>query len=231
MPACLIDACDAEARAPRGWCWKHYNRWRRYGDPLGGFRRVVCEVEDCDRNSRAGGMCDMHYRRAKRHGDPAIRLTAPWGECSASGCGREAFGQGLCQRHHYRVWIDSGGRAKKAASVARRRALIAGSPTVDAGLSWVALWESGHRDCHLCGSPCDPTDYRLVINRAGRQQKICGPRHPSLDHIIPLLRDGAHSTGNTALACMDCNRRKWASLGRKAQHGSKGPSQAATRPQ
>ena len=173
----------------------------------------------------------MHYRRTKKHGDPTVRLTVPWGECAVDGCDHQAFGRGLCQRHHYRAWVDSGGRTKKAAAIARRRALAAGSPTSDPALSWVALWEAGHRDCHLCGTTCDPADYRMVVNRAGREQKICGPRHPSLDHVIPLMRGGAHSATNAALACVDCNRRKWASLGRQAQHGSEGSSQEATRPQ
>ena len=30
---CIIDGCD-NATAARGWCWKHYGRWRRHGDPF-----------------------------------------------------------------------------------------------------------------------------------------------------------------------------------------------------
>lgn len=29
---CSIEGCDAKHFA-RGWCHKHYERWRRYGDP------------------------------------------------------------------------------------------------------------------------------------------------------------------------------------------------------
>lgn len=30
---CLVDNCNNKTEA-RGWCKKHYGRWRRYGDPL-----------------------------------------------------------------------------------------------------------------------------------------------------------------------------------------------------
>lgn len=31
---CAVDGCEHVSRA-RGWCVTHYERWRRYGDPLG----------------------------------------------------------------------------------------------------------------------------------------------------------------------------------------------------
>lgn len=31
---CLVDGCSDEGRLVRGWCLPHYDRWRRYGDPL-----------------------------------------------------------------------------------------------------------------------------------------------------------------------------------------------------
>lgn len=55
---CTIDGCDKPVRA-RGWCFPHWKRWRRYGDPLGGriphgeteryFREVVLpyDGDDC----------------------------------------------------------------------------------------------------------------------------------------------------------------------------------------
>jgi len=32
MDTCSVEDCRAEARK-RGWCLKHYMRWRRHGDP------------------------------------------------------------------------------------------------------------------------------------------------------------------------------------------------------
>ena len=35
MKACAIDGCGGRVKA-RGWCRKHYERWRHHGDPLAG---------------------------------------------------------------------------------------------------------------------------------------------------------------------------------------------------
>ena len=32
---CSVDGCDSLASAGRGWCPKHWMRWKRHGDPLG----------------------------------------------------------------------------------------------------------------------------------------------------------------------------------------------------
>lgn len=34
MTTCSIDGCENGGRVTRGMCPKHYNRWRRHGDPL-----------------------------------------------------------------------------------------------------------------------------------------------------------------------------------------------------
>lgn len=30
---CIVEGCDAQRCNSRGWCWMHYTRWRRHGDP------------------------------------------------------------------------------------------------------------------------------------------------------------------------------------------------------
>lgn len=72
---CLIDGCTNNAQS-RGWCSKHYTRWLRHGDPLGGgaFREVkpiaTCSVEGCESDSLARGWCVTHWQRWNKHGDP-----------------------------------------------------------------------------------------------------------------------------------------------------------------
>jgi hypothetical protein len=29
---CSVNGCEKEAKASRGWCWAHYQRWRKHGD-------------------------------------------------------------------------------------------------------------------------------------------------------------------------------------------------------
>jgi hypothetical protein len=212
---CVIESCEKEAKAPRGWCWKHYNHWRRQGDPLAHFTQAVCDVEGCTSPSRANDMCDKHYRRVKSHGDPSIRLTMPAGICSEAGCETQTFGRGLCQRHYYAMWVSSGGRQKVSATMGRRRAKLAGATIVDTDLTWATLILTSSA-CYICGRECDPSDYRQIINRGGWTQKICGPAYPTLDHIVPVSKGGDHSADNAALACMGCNRTKSAKVARDA---------------
>lgn len=40
---CSIEGCEQESRS-RGWCKKHYERWRRNGDPLDPGSRIVGDV-------------------------------------------------------------------------------------------------------------------------------------------------------------------------------------------
>lgn len=72
---CLL--CDRHVQA-RGWCPAHYQRWKKYGDPLAGppFRRPrgslpnQCSIVDCSRDVVARGWCDLHYRRWVNDGAP-----------------------------------------------------------------------------------------------------------------------------------------------------------------
>ena len=61
---CTIGGCDEPVRA-RGWCALHYQRWRRYKDPLWerNWKASLCSADGCERTSATRGMCNMHYKR------------------------------------------------------------------------------------------------------------------------------------------------------------------------
>jgi hypothetical protein len=70
--------CGAPVLA-RGWCTKHYNAWRKHGDPLGvgqiGRPKgpvVKCSIGTCELPVCARGWCEMHYRRWQKSGDPLV---------------------------------------------------------------------------------------------------------------------------------------------------------------
>lgn len=217
---CIIDGCEKPATAPRGWCWTHYGKWRRHGDPLGAFEQQPCSVIGCDEMSRVVGMCDMHYRRARKHGDPSKGARPVYGPtCAAPSCKRRTSQMGLCGPHYYQHWITDGdGKAVMAAASARRRARMAGARTDGARISWHTLWAEGERGCYLCGIECNIRDFRRIVNSAGRSQKIVGPTHPTLDHVVALAKGGAHTRDNVALACSECNKRKHTKANYEAQH-------------
>lgn len=70
---CSIDGCD-RAWYARDWCNRHYNRWRRNGDPgpaaIAECRRygAGCSVAGCDRKHQSKGLCSTHLLRVRKHG-------------------------------------------------------------------------------------------------------------------------------------------------------------------
>ena len=66
------------------------------------------------------------------------------------------------------------------------------------------VYERDKYICHICGRKTDPEDYK----RDYQGTYLAGPRHPSLDHIIPISKGGPHIKENLACACMECNSRK-----------------------
>jgi 5-methylcytosine-specific restriction endonuclease McrA len=221
---CTIDDCDKEAKAPKGWCWLHYGRWRRNGDPLALFVQQPCSVPDCILESRASGMCDKHYCRVKRHGDP-LREKPVYGlTCMHTDCSRPSRQAGMCGRHYYMHWTTEGrGLEVTAAANSARRARLSNAPVVERGLSWRSLWADGLRFCYLCGVTCSTSDFYTKTNRAGREQHINGPTYPTLDHIQALARGGSHTRANAGLACARCNSRKHTKGGHETQQCTTGP--------
>ena len=76
---CKVDGCDSPS-AGRGWCQKHWTRWRKHGDPTVVKPKVrpfkygpTCSVDECTRPHHANGYCAYHNHRNMRNGHP----TAP----------------------------------------------------------------------------------------------------------------------------------------------------------
>lgn len=101
---CSIDDCTAPAHA-RGWCTKHYQRWKKHGDPTRSLveeRPSVCTINGCERPVHGLGLCAAHWTRQHRHGHPlgggGDRQPAP-SACVVDGCDRTPVGRGLCNPH------------------------------------------------------------------------------------------------------------------------------------
>lgn len=79
---CSIEGCGRVELLRRGWCNKHYIRWRLNGDPLAlkptpharrpAAPRPVCRIEGCDETVKVlkHGLCSAHYHRWWKSGDP-----------------------------------------------------------------------------------------------------------------------------------------------------------------
>ena len=92
-----------------GWCFLHYHRWVRTGDPGDAdllrprAAPLGCSVEGCDRPHQAKGLCDTHYSRLRKTGttDRLPRV------CGVVGCARPYQAKGFCGRHYDR-WLRTG---------------------------------------------------------------------------------------------------------------------------
>ena len=66
---CVIGECGRQVLA-REMCQKHYERWRKGGDPTTTSRvRSRCTLEGCGRIWFAEGLCRSHHHRLTRFGD------------------------------------------------------------------------------------------------------------------------------------------------------------------
>lgn len=113
---CSVDGCDSMHDA-KGFCSKHYHRFRRYGDPLvepatnQANRGKQCSVEGCDSKHSSKGYCATHYARFKRTGDPLVIRPRKTGRavCGADLCEKQGNVFGYCQTHH--KWFQRTGNA------------------------------------------------------------------------------------------------------------------------
>ena len=75
---------------------------------------------------------------------------------------------------------------------------------VDKGITLERLYKKEKGVCYLCGKQCDYNDY--IIDSNGTF--IAFGNYPSIDHVKPLSKGGAHSWDNVRLAHRDCNTKK-----------------------
>ena len=110
MNKCKIDFCGKKYYA-KGFCGPHYQKNRRYGDPLyggsknsdlPGFRDPdrVCSVEGCDNKHDARGFCSSHYRKYMAYGTPYGTFKRVERKCSIEGCENKHNSRGYCKNHY-----------------------------------------------------------------------------------------------------------------------------------
>jgi hypothetical protein len=67
LPMCRIDGCTSKHRA-HGLCWKHYLRFRKYGDPEKFRSWMICKIPGCGHrcSGKFDGLCYRHFANPLR---------------------------------------------------------------------------------------------------------------------------------------------------------------------
>jgi hypothetical protein len=198
---CAIADCG-ETMLARGWCRKHYYRWRRNGttDLLKG--QSVCSVEDCGRGARGGrGWCRMHYARWRKHGDPTVVIEPRRNVCSVSDCDSFAHGRGFCLMH-WKRWRKSGSTDKRPRDW-RRPGPVEGTRYVDRQGGYVRVYLPSHLNADKNGVVKE--HIAVMADHLGR--RIATDRGETIHHKNGVrgdnrienleLRVGAHPQGLT----------------------------------
>ena len=73
----------------------------------------------------------------------------------------------------------------------------------DKDISLRRLYNRDFGVCKICGGVCDWDDYKRIDGAF-----VVGMTYPSIDHVVPLSKGGAHAWDNVQLAHFICNTRK-----------------------
>ena len=101
---CSVDGCESAVFA-RGWCAKHYARWRR-----GDNGRPLCSAQGCQKPAQTRGWCATHYSRWLRQGTVEDPKPRQWDTCLVEGCNQSGRNRGWCSKHYQR-WLHHGSTA------------------------------------------------------------------------------------------------------------------------
>lgn len=213
---CSVPDCEGTVKG-RGWCSKHYERWRKYGD----LDRVElprqnkpqhsgCNVGGCGGKHFAKKMCRVHYRaadyqakRAERQeqmqayrSDPGNREKAKatsraWREANperAVAASRAWYQANRATALDYRTAYRQANRDQVRINNAKRKKRMATVAVSDLTVQqWQDIKAAWDHRCAYCGDT---------------------PENLTMDHYLPIVKGGNHTASNIVPACMTCNCKK-----------------------
>jgi hypothetical protein len=97
MKFCLVKNCENKYFC-KGFCQKHYEKNKKYGDPLAKKEKQSCSIENCENKYAGKGFCSKHYQKNKRLGDPLAKKEKQF--CSIENCENKYAGKGFCNKHY-----------------------------------------------------------------------------------------------------------------------------------
>ena len=216
---CTIDGCESKP-VGRGWCNKHYTRWRNHGDPLGGavgprVRKAVDHPDgtrECAMCGERKSLADAFDRDANASGGRRSRCKSCRGSYMKGYYAENADAKRESGRNHRaanldriraedaaRYERDREKRIELATEITHRRRQRAKLVPFERGVTRAALRKRHGDECCYCGITMS-----FVSLRKGQYV----PDLATVEHVIPLSKGGAHTFANTTLACWECNIRR-----------------------
>lgn len=212
---CSIDGCSANVVA-RGWCNRHYLRWRNHGEPTaGGPSPTVRRAQDLPDGRRVCAGCRRTLALTEFDRDPAGSL------------GRRSRCK-ECRSAHMKAYYAKDPERFREYERTRRRELTEHMRALDAERyerhreKRIALAsEHAHtRRIRMQDAPMDRWISRASLRRrdgeaccyCGVQMTFRAPRKgeylpmlATIEHIVPVSKGGTHTWDNVTLACWRCN--------------------------
>lgn len=233
-PECSVEGCISPA-VSKTLCAKHYQRWKKWGDPEARdpkFTRRTCSVDGCDSAAWCRGWCHSHYDKWNAHGDPLFRSPGEVrdGKRVCAGCGIDTPLEGMrrsrckeCARERSRAYYKYKRKADEVNCVAcgstfygsRDKNKYCSDDCRAVGLAAIKTV----RDRKIKQTTLEYFTREEVFNRDGWVCHICSesispslkyphPMSASLDHVTPISRGGPHTLENSAASHFLCNIRK-----------------------
>lgn len=212
--ACSVDGCDDPQRC-KGFCNRHYKRWRQDGDPgepepRRQRRDKICTIDGCEQAHHARGWCRKHLQRWQTHGDPnTVKVI--------HGHDEERFWRQVEKTPS--CWIWTGAKDWDGYGVSRVNGRVGRAHRES--LAWEigplpAVNEKGKRLVvdHLCHNPAcvNPDHLELVTDRVNVVERGSGPtavnaRKTHCKRGHPLTEDNAY-VSNGMRSCVECRRNR-----------------------
>lgn len=141
-------------------------------------------------------MCQRGHKRGKGYGQKPIQKICMH-------CGSEFIAKQNTQIYCSKKCERKEHEKKRGERTHRKRARLYGVE-YDPSVKLDKVFERDNGICQICGKPCDYEDKS--------PNGTVGNNYPSIDHITPMSRGGAHVWENVQLAHMRCNSIKGISM-------------------
>jgi hypothetical protein len=209
--SCSVVGCNKHVKS-KYLCDKHYRRYLKHNDPNvikhrydNYIKNAICIQCGNKIPQKFGSLKYCSGRCTARHRDnlPDMIHCIICGEKFKGGHGKITCSD-VCKHNHKhertKKWNEHQRthnpeyQRLRAGAQRRRRSKIIGTQVEQ--FEDIEIFERDNWKCQICGK------------KVNKNKKYPHPMSPSIDHIVPLSLDGAHTRLNVQLAHISCNKKK-----------------------